>query len=142
MRECGECKFCCWSFAVHDVPDALKGIENKPVFQHCQHECEGCAIHERDDYPPMCKTFICPYLSGADVHRPDTVQQVLEQSKGNLGNYIPMIPAEMLVEEVERLIRETRSLPAAIMIENEWTYVMLPLDRKADGEWEPVQPWT
>ncbi len=142
MRECGECRFCCWSFAVLDIPDELKGIETKQALTHCQHECEGCAIHERDDYPEMCKTFICPYLSGDDIHRPDIFQEVLEQAKGNIGNYIPMIPTTRLIEDAEQLVRDTRSLPAAIMINNEWSYVMLPLDRKADGEWDEVQPWT
>lgn len=142
MRKCDGCKFCCWSFKVLDVPDTLKGIEDKFALQHCQYEGAGCAIHEQPNYPPMCAGFVCPYLSGADIHRPDTFQQVLEQSKGNIGNYIPMVPTDMLIEDVEQLIRETRSLPAAIMIQNEWTYVMLPLDRRPDGEWEEAPPWT
>ena len=138
MRECGECRFCCWSFAVHDVPQEIKGIENKPALTNCWQECDGCAIHERADYPPMCKTFICPYLRGDEIHRPDKFQVTLNEAGGNIGNYIPTVPLEFNVESANILIRSERCLPAAILINNEWQQVILPLDRDSEGNWEPV----
>jgi len=144
MRDCNKCRFCCWSFAVHDVPDAVKGIENKPVLTHCQHECDGCAIHEQPDYPAMCASFICPYLAGDDIHSPVVFQPILERAAGSIGNYIPAISARLPVAECEALIEQTRSLPAAILIDNNWFSLVMPLD-KDEATWRPderhIEQW-
>ena len=136
MRQCDKCRFCCWSFGVHDVPNEIKGIENKPSLTHCQYETDGCAIHGRDDYPPQCKTFFCPYLEGAEIHRPDKFQDVIEGAKGNIGSFIPMVPLIMTAKSARRLIEQTRSVPAVFILDSKWVQVVLPLDRKDDGTWE------
>jgi len=146
MRQCSGCKFCCWSFAIEDIPDDISGLKFKPSLQHCQHEClVGCAIHDQKKYPPACKAFICPYLKGEDIHRPDIFQKVLQELNGNISNYIPSIPTKIPVEEAEKLIRRTRNILASILTGNEWVQIVLPLDREKDGSWtsneDAVQEW-
>src|SRR5262245_40216388 len=113
MRKCNSCRFCCWSFAVTDI--------NKQALNHCGHECkQGCKIHEKSKYPPSCKLFICPYLNGEKIQRPDKYQNLLKELNGNIGNYIPAIPINFKAKEVKETILKTRSIPAFIMINNDW----------------------
>jgi hypothetical protein len=137
MRDCDGCRFCCWSFNVHDVPDTVQGLALKDALKHCSFECAaGCSLHEQTEQPWECQEFHCPYQRGEDVHRPDTFQQVLEESQGNIGNYVPIVPATMDAEAAKRLIKQERCLPAAILVGGQWRSVILPLDRKEDGTWE------
>lgn len=145
--DCDGCTFCCWSFAVEGMPQHpdLTVLTVKPELTHCEFEAIGCAIHEAECYPEGCRIFSCPYLDGQDIHRPDTFQSVLEEVKGNIGNYIPSIPRSIPVQRAIQLIRETRSVLAEIIWDSKWTRVALPLDRDADGMWYPtgqlLAPW-
>ena len=121
---------------MRDVPDEIVGLELKEALVHCQHECDGCALHHLGTKPQECQEFDCLYRHGAEIHRPDTFQQVLEDAGGNLGNYIPMIPITMDAEAAKKLIKQERCLPAAILVGGQWRSVILPLDRKEDGTWE------
>jgi hypothetical protein len=133
---CGECRFCCWSFNVTDVPDPIKGLDLKPARQHCLYECNrGCSIHELDKYPEACHDFECPYLNGKYIHRPDEFQEVLEEIDVQVGNFIPAIPPHVPVKIAVNLIRENRSVPAYILIGNEWIRVILSLDREDAKTW-------
>jgi hypothetical protein len=133
---CGECRFCCWSFNVHDVPDPIKGLDLKPARQHCSYECnQGCSIHELDKYPNACRTFECPYLQKKYIHRPDNFQTVLEEINIGVGNFIPAVPPHIPVKLAEDLIRENRTVPAYILIGNEWARVILSLDREDAKSW-------
>lgn len=132
MRECGPCRFCCFAWAVREL--------SKPALAHCRHECHaGCSIHGH--HPANCRSFACPYLEGAPIHRPDTFQSVLECEIGDIGNYIPAIPVEMPAEEARLKIIETRRLPAFIIVDGQWRNVVLPLDREKDGNWTPKKSW-
>src|SRR4030095_3662182 len=93
-------------------------------------------LHGLDTKPLACQTFRCPFLEGADIHRPDTFQIFLEQVGGNMGNYIPIVPANIDVAEAEEVILQTRTIPAAILMDGQWMKLFLPLDRKADGSWQ------
>lgn len=133
---CGECRFCCWSFNVHDVPDPLLGLALKPAREHCLYECDnGCSIHREEKYPQACDEFECPYLKGKYIHRPDAFQKVLEDIEIQVGNFIPAIPPHIPIKMAECLIRENRSLPAYILIGNEWARVILSLDREDGKSW-------
>lgn len=135
MRTCGGCRFCCWSFNVLDVPDEIKGLTIKEALTHCKYECDtGCAIHQQHEYPKGCKDFICPYLEGEDIYRPDVFQKVIEECGGDTGNFIPRIPTTIPTEKVHDLIKETRSVPAFILV-GQWSKVILSLDRHADQSW-------
>lgn len=118
---------------------------SKPCLTHCQHECKtGCRIYMRFDYPEACEAFHCPYQERDDLHRPDKFQKTLESLGGNIGNYIPAIPTSIPVDKANRLIRETRTVPAAVMNGGQWVNVILPLDRDKDGGWvtaDPI-PWS
>lgn len=111
-------------------------MELKRERTHCRHECEaGCALHETFYQPIICHTFLCPYLGGEDIHRPDTFQPLLMELAGTMGNFIPAIPRAMNVEFACELIRETRAIPAAILMDGQWVRLVLPLDRQPDGSW-------
>jgi len=139
FRDCDGCRFCCWSFNVSDVPverRSLKVVELKRELTHCRHECQrGCDVHGTMFKPIICESFYCPYVSGVDIHRPDVFQPLLEELNGDMGNYIPAVSRAMDVEFAKDLIRETRSIPAAIMLEGQWVKLILPLDRQPDGSW-------
>ena len=136
MRECDGCRFCCWSFNAHDIPNPVTGFEMKPARQHCVFECDkGCELHATERLPQACDEFKCPYLQGQDIHRPDTFQEALEELGGNIGNYIPAVPESVPVSLARTLIREDRSVPAFILLGNEWARVILPLDRNEDRTW-------
>lgn len=136
MRGCGDCRFCCWSFNVHDVPDPVQGLTLKPAREHCIYECkQGCSIHGLDQYPQVCDEFECPYLQGKQIHRPDNFQGVLEEIGIGVGSFIPAIPPHIPVKMAEILIRENRSIPAYILVGNEWIKVILSLDRENAKTW-------
>lgn len=162
MPTCDGCRFCCWSFRVNDMPD---GSALLPL-THCPHEANehddpfvcitdpcapkesqnhGCLIHDEKSYPWGCASFNCPYLHGMPCHRPDTFQDLLERLKGSIGNYIPVIPRTVPVKKAERLICETRSVLAMVILNGAWTMVAMPLDRDSLGNWFPVNdlltPW-
>ena len=142
IRECNGCKFCCWSFHVNGFADNSMKLS----LSHCSYECKkGCSIHGGEEYPYVCGGFICPYLTGENIHRPDTFQKVLEEAKGNIGNYIPTIPVNFDSAEVRKLIKKSRSVPASIIINDRWHHVILPLDRNENGNWvsteEIVSVW-
>lgn len=146
MRSCDGCKFCCWSFNVPEVPDSIKGLGLKPARQHCPHECSrGCAIHDRNNYPVVCNDFVCPYLDGEDMHRPDEFQGVLKELNGNVGAYIPAVPTLIPVQVAKQMIANTRTVPAFILVVDEWMRVILSLDRHPDRTWtvnqEPNDRW-
>jgi len=146
VRDCNGCRFCCWSFNVHDVPDKIQGIQMKPALQNCQYECSlGCSIHKDENYPPSCKDFFCPYLEGKDIYRPDTFQPILEELNGNMSNYIPTIPLNIPIEKAKNLIQKTRNIVASIIVGNEWVDIILPLDRNEDRSWtsneDAVKQW-
>lgn len=133
---CGGCRFCCWSFNVTDVPDPVKGLDLKPARQHCSYECnQGCSIHGLEKYPEACDHFECPYLQGKYIHRPDNFQSVLEEIGVEVGNFIPAIPPHIPVKTAEHLIKENRSIPAYILIGNQWMRVILSLDREDGKTW-------
>lgn len=146
MSKCDGCSFCCWSFAVEDIPQHPDLKILKPAQTHCDFELEGCAIHNDEQYPHNCRVFRCPYLDGEDIHRPDTFQSVLEELGGNIGNYIPSIPRSVPVQRAVRLVCESRSILAVIILDAKWVRVAMPLDREEDGSWYPTQqvlePWT
>lgn len=138
MKKCDSCRFCCWSFGISEL--------NKPAMNHCEHECKkGCDIHNKKDYPPSCKWFVCPYLIGENVQRPDKYQNLLKELSGSIGNYVPAIPIGFDSGEVRKIITKTRTIPAFIMIENKWYEVIMPLDRNEDGSWvsteEIINEW-
>lgn len=137
-NSCDGCRFCCWAWAVDDAR-----LE-KRVLQHCRHECAaGCALHGRREQPEACAAFRCPYQERAGLHRPDNFQRTLEEAGGNIGNYIPAVPLSIPVEEANRLIRATRTVPASIIAGGQWLDVVLPLDLNFDGGWmsgDP-EPW-
>lgn len=135
MNACDGCKFCCWGWAV-DVPTF-----GKSALRHCKHECaKGCAIHLKPEKPITCRGFHCPYQEREGLHRPDNFQATLESLGGNIGNYIPAIPISIPVEIANRLIRDTRTVPASVINDNQWVDVILPLDRNRDGGWESGDP--
>jgi hypothetical protein len=145
--KCGECRFCCWSFNVQDVPDPIKELALKPARQHCLYECnQGCSIHGLEKYPQACNDFECPYLQGKYIHRPDNFQKVLEEMNIEVGNFIPAIPPDISIKMAECLIRENRTIPAFILIGNEWVKVILSLDREDAKTWivneKSVELWS
>lgn len=130
IRDCSGCKFCCWSFNVN-IP------ELKNELTHCKHECEkGCNIHNDVSQTEICRNFKCPYLFGEDVHKPGSFQKVLEEAKGDMGNYIPAICTFVPVETANGLIIGTRTLPAFILVDGQWILSIIPIDKKEDGSWE------
>ena len=136
MRECRTCRFCCWSFNVHDVPDSIKGLAMKSARTHCPYECvAGCSIHKHQNYPQSCHDFVCPYLEGEDIHRPDAFQQTVEELNGNMANFIPHLSARVPVEESRELITSSRSVPASILQNGQWVEIIMPLDKENDGSW-------
>jgi len=52
-----------------------------------------------------------------------------------MGNYIPMVPASMDIDEAKELMAQTRTILAGILIEGKWLKTVLPLDRQPDGSW-------
>lgn len=145
--ECGTCRFCCWSFNVTDVPDPIQELALKPAREHCAYECNtGCSIHRLDNYPDSCDHFECPYLEGKYIHRPDNIQDVLEEIDVQVGNFIPAIPPYVPIKKASILIREDRSVPAYILIGNEWVRVILSLDRENAKSWivneKSVELWS
>lgn len=52
-----------------------------------------------------------------------------------VGSFIPAIPPHIPVKMAESLIRENRSIPAYILIGNEWVRVILSLDREDAKTW-------
>lgn len=145
--KCDGCRFCCWSFNAHDVPDPLLGFALKPARQHCLFECEkGCELHGKKEQPQTCTDFKCPYLQGKYIHRPDSFQRVLEDMDVGVGNFIPAIPPYVPIKMAECLIKENRSVPAYILIGNEWIRVILSLDRQDAKSWvvneKSVELWT
>lgn len=161
MPTCDGCRFCCWSFRVNDMPDGSALL----ALTHCPHEAKenddpfvcisnetlvkvkehGCLIHNEKNYPWGCAAFNCPYLTGVPCHRPDTFQDLLERMQGSIGNYIPVIPRTVPVKKAERLIAESRSVLAAVVLNDAWTMVAMPLDRDSLGNWFPTDellaPW-
>lgn len=140
-RECDGCKFCCWSFNV-DVPHPhlYEIVELKRELRHCHHECEaGCALHSTKHKPTGCQSFHCPFVLGDAVHRPDLFQEFVKQLDGTMGNYIPIVPDTINVEAAQDIIRKTRSLPAAILLNSTWVKLILPMDRSPDGTWRNNQ---
>ena len=141
MRQCGECRFCCWSFNVTDVPSEIEGLKLKPCLESCPYECSGgCSIFGESSRPKECVEFECPYLKGDDIHRPDTFQEVLMELGGNMGNYVPTINISIPKEEAIRKIKETRTVPAGYLLGGKWVETILPLDKNGDT-WEPQPPW-
>lgn len=131
MNSCSGCRFCCWSWAVTEL--------KKPALRHCGYECQaGCAVHNLVVQPAMCERFRCPYQERDGFHRPDSFQQTLEELRGNVGNYIPIVPVSIPVERANQLIRDTRTVPAAIIADGQWLDVILPLDQKP-GELVAIQ---
>ncbi len=144
VRECDKCRFCCWSFGVHDIPDEKTGLTFKPSLTHCQHECaKGCGLYP-NKWPSACKTFLCPYLEGANIYRPDTFQ-FLKELDINIGNFIPSIHPGLPIKETKELIIKTRTIPASILVGNKWVKVIMALDRAEDKSWtvnkKIVQEW-
>jgi hypothetical protein len=140
---CNGCRFCCWAFNIEDIPDSVKGLDFKNERSHCKYECEkGCELHFEERKPQTCSEFTCPYLQGKDICRPDRFQPLLEELNGDMGNYIPAIPTNTESSLVETTIRDSRSLPAFILIGNEWVRVILPLDRNDDKTWKPNEQTT
>lgn len=145
MANCDGCTFCCWSFAVRDVPQLVE-IKLKEELTSCPQLCEtGCRIHGTEQYPTGCKEFICPYLIGEPTHRPDTFQKLLMELKGNMGNIIPSIPWVIPVLKAEELIRSSRTIMASFVLDGAWHRTVIPLDREENGSWlvrsEPVNLW-
>lgn len=138
QRDCDGCRWCCYIYNVEvPVKRSLKVLDFKSERSHCRHERErGCKLHGTPNQPPLCRDFLCPYLAGVDIHRPDTFEPLLVELGGNMGNYIPAIPRAMSIEFAKGLIRETRTLPAAVLFAGEWVRLVLPLDRQPDGSWE------
>lgn len=133
-RTCAGCRFCCWSFAINDIPDQTLGLWQKPALTHCQHECgNGCALHGLPEKPATCRQFECPYLLGDDVHWPDAFRPALE--KCAIGNFIPAVSTRVPIERAEQLIADTDSIPASIMINGEWTKVIMPMRKESNGTW-------
>jgi len=62
-------------------------------------------------------------------------QPLLEELNGDMGNYIPAIPRAIDVNYASELIRETRTVPAAVLLDGGWVRLVLPLDRQPDGSW-------
>lgn len=94
----------------------------------------------KPEQPEMCGAFHCPYQEREGLHRPDSFQETLESLGGNIGNYIPVIPDSIPIETANRLIRETRTIPAAVINGGQWVNVILPLDRNKDGGWVTADP--
>lgn len=138
MRTCDGCRFCCFAWAVDDP------ILKKPALTHCRHECAlGCFIHPGVGYPSTCRLFTCQYLEGADIHRPDAFQSTLEKAGGNIGNFIPFVHLSISIDEANKLITETRTIPASVIINGQWVHCIMPLDRARDSNWEtlPAGAW-
>lgn len=145
MRSCDGCKFCCWSFNAHDIPDIIMGLKLKPCLSHCQYECDaGCQMHNDPKLPKGCHEFYCPYIRGDDIHRPDTFLQVIEELHGTVGNYIPRVPTKVNVDAAKALMRETRSLPVFVL-DGQWQKVILCVDRTKERGWgateEQIYKW-
>jgi hypothetical protein len=139
MRSCDGCRFCCFSFNVSDVPDEVRGFALKDALSHCRFECQaGCALHDKEEQPAVCREFRCPYLTGKMVHKPEVFQEQLEALNGNIGNYIPAINVAVPVAAACELIKETRSLPAYVFPSEGWRETVLPLD-KENGSWSTPQ---
>lgn len=136
MKQCDGCRFCCWSFNIPDIPNEIQGLTFKTALNHCEFECKnGCSIHERKDYPQICKEFVCPYLTGKAIHRPDTFQTLIKELNPTVGNYIPNIPVSVPIEKAKDLIKETRAIPAFITIRDTWAEVIVSMDREPDKSW-------
>src|ERR1041385_9041190 len=134
--ECDGCRFCCWVFNAQDIPDPIQGLALKQDREHCLFECsKGCSLHGTEQKPFPCTQFECPYIQGKFIHRPDEFQKVLEEIGIQVGNFIPAIPPYVPVKMAECLIRENRTIPAFIMIGNEWVKVVLSLDRQDSRTW-------
>jgi len=152
VRECEGCRFCCWSFTVHDVPRSsdFTILQSKPALTHCSHECEsGCSIHGADTFPLGCKVFLCPYLAGDEIHRPDTFQYLLESMNITVCAFVPAVPKTIPVEEANDLITRTRTIMAATAdlygYSGQWVRVVMPLDLEKNGQWylnkDLLPPW-
>lgn len=144
MRKCNGCRFCCWSFDVSDVPSVI-GFEVKIHNSHCSFECEkGCSIHELAKQPKTCIDFKCAYLQGKKIHRPDAFQEVLEEMKITMGNFIPAVNEKIDWDEAVQVIKETRTIPADIYAGG-IKEIILPLDKEKDGSWmttqERIEKW-
>lgn len=100
----------------------------------------GCAVHAKPKQPEACMEFHCPYQERDGLHRPDNFQSTLEELRGNIGNYIPAIPTSIPIETANRLIRETRTVPAAVINGGKWVNVIMPLDRDEKGGWVTADP--
>lgn len=137
VRTCAGCRFCCWSFAINDIPDQTLGLQQKPSLTHCQHECgSGCTLHGAPEKPATCRQFECPYLLGNDIHRPDAFRPALDETKCRIGNFIPAISSRIPVERAAALIDATDSIPASIMICGKWTKVIMPMRKESNGTWQ------
>lgn len=130
MNSCDGCRFCCWAWAVDGF---------KPALSHCAHECDrGCAVHGSARQPQMCALFRCPYLERDGFHRPDTFQAALAETA--IGNFIPIVPLTITAATANRLIRETRTVPASVILDDRWFDTILPLDKNPDGTWSSGDP--
>ena len=123
VRQCGSCRYCCWMFGVNDI--------DKPSRTNCKHECsEGCAIHNQSGYPKQCADFVCPYLQGEDIHRPDEFQFVLHELGGTLTSFVPYISTKIPIEKAIQRIKKLRVLPATFKTEYGWIGAVVPLDQQ------------
>lgn len=68
-RDCGQCTFCCTAPAINDWMSPTE-MPPKPAGDKCS-QCTalGCGIYP--NRPEVCSGFLCGYLLGWDVPRPD-----------------------------------------------------------------------
>jgi hypothetical protein len=125
-RACDGCTFCCWSFGIDDVP--YHGLVRKSPLTDCWHACHTCGVHDHPDYPKQCRSFICPYLSGDDIHRPDSFEYMLKIMRVTVEGFIPAIPVALDPVEACNLVYETRSMLASMIVRGQWQRSVISLD--------------
>jgi hypothetical protein len=147
QRTCDGCTFCCWNFGIDNVPSSYGTLAYKPPLVSCHHLCKvGCDIHSDKSYPSQCRQFQCPYLLNDDIHRPDTFTQLLKEMAGNAEGYIPYIPTLVPVDDALALIIDSRTILAAVVVDNRWKRMVVPLDKDSEGKWrstlaKDIIPW-
>lgn len=127
MRACGGCRVCCHLYGVG-------ALEKKPLAQ-CIHECDhGCAAWQTPIQPKECQDFLCPYMLGDAIYRPDTFSSLMREMESTIANTIPWIPEALPLEAVRGMIRSSRSMLMALVVaDGAWKVDALLLHQRANG---------
>ena len=147
QQPCGTCRECCWALTIKsnhaDEEEKRKvetwissGQEIKPAGTPCPQMNQsklkfGCSIHNNEDKPSLCSTYLCAYARGwlgnKTMIRPDRSGVIIDLLEGNKIRI-----TELTHKALESSLVKRQMWSLADKLKNiegdktEWTFEIIP----------------